>query len=54
MQYIYDLISAVLPFSWLRPVFMKNAFLALLFAGPLFGTLGSVVVSNRMAFSAMP
>ena len=50
MQYIYDLISAVLPFSWLRPVFMKNAFLALLFAGPLFGTLGSVVVSNRMAF----
>ena len=50
MQHIYDFIAAVLPYEWLTPLFMKNAFLAILLAGPLFGTLGSVVVSNRMAF----
>jgi zinc transport system permease protein len=50
MQHIYDLIGTVLPFEWLGPDFMKNAFLALLAAGPLFGILGSFVVSNKMAF----
>ncbi|MCR5288927.1 MAG: metal ABC transporter permease [Treponema sp.] len=37
-------------FTWLEPTFMKNALLAIIFAGPLFGILGSVVVANRMAF----
>lgn len=50
MNTIYGLINTVLPFTWLEPDFMKNALLALLIAGPLFGLLGSVVVSNRMAF----
>lgn len=50
MQHIYDFIGTVLPFEWLEPDFMKNAFLALLAAGPLFGILGSFVVSNKMAF----
>lgn len=36
--------------SWLEPQFMKNALIAVLIACPLFGTLGSVVVSNQMAF----
>jgi len=50
MQHIYNCISIILPFEWLAPDFMKNAFLALLAAGPLFGILGSFVVSNKMAF----
>lgn len=50
MQFFYTIISTILPFSWLEPDFMKNAFLAVLLAAPLFGLLGSVVVSNQMAF----
>ncbi len=50
MQTLYTIISTILPFSWLEPDFMKNAFLAVLLAAPLFGLLGSVVVSNQMAF----
>src|SRR5574344_600456 len=50
MAVMYKVIETILPFSWLEPDFMKNAFLAVLIACPLFGTLGSVVVSNQMAF----
>lgn len=50
MQTLYTIISTILPFSWLEPTFMKNAFMAVLLAAPLFGLLGSVVVSNQMAF----
>lgn len=50
MNGIYQFIDTVLPFEWLEPAFMKNAFLAILIACPLFGTLGTTVVSNRMAF----
>ena len=44
MNLIYSAIDAVLPFEWLSPVFMKNAFLAILIACPLFGILGTSVV----------
>lgn len=37
-------------FEWLEPSFMKNAFFALLIACPLFGALGTSVVTNRMSF----
>lgn len=50
MNLIYSIIDIVLPFEWLSPVFMKNAFLAILIACPLFGILGTSVVSNRMSF----
>lgn len=50
MNAIYNFISTVLPFEWLSPEFMKNALLAVIVACPLFGTLGTVVVSNSMAF----
>lgn len=39
-----------LPFSWAHYVFMKNALLAVLLVTPLFALLGTMVVSNRMAF----
>ena len=50
MNTIYAFIDAVLPVEWLSPQFMKNALLAVIVACPLFGTLGTVVVSNKMAF----
>ncbi len=46
----YSLCDVVLPFSWLGHSFMKNALLAVLLVTPLFGLLGTMVVSNRMAF----
>lgn len=50
MQGVYSVLEVLLPFEWLEPEFMKNALLAVVVAAPLFGTLGSVVVSNQMAF----
>ncbi len=50
MQMIYTFLDTILPFEWLGPSFMKNAFLAVLLAAPLFGTLGTFVVSSQMAF----
>ena len=32
MNLIYSLIDTALPFQWLSPVFMKNAFLAIIVA----------------------
>jgi zinc transport system permease protein len=46
----YGLINLVLPFQWLGHGFMKNALLAVILVTPLFGLLGTMVVSNRMAF----
>lgn len=50
MSVLYSIIDTILPFDWLGPNFMKNAFLAVLVAAPLFGVLGSFVVSNKMSF----
>lgn len=50
MSFLYSIIDTILPFQWLAPNFMKNAFLAVLVAAPLFGVLGSFVVSNKMSF----
>ena len=52
MDLIYSLMDIVLPFSWAEHTFMKNALLAVLLITPLFGILGTMVVSNRMAFFA--
>lgn len=50
LESIYSLLNLLLPFQWLDHTFMKNAFLAVLMVTPLFGLLGTMVVSNRMAF----
>ena len=50
MQAIYSIIENLLPFEWLEMTFMKNAFLAVIIACPLFGILGTSVVSNKMSF----
>jgi zinc transport system permease protein len=46
----YGFIDFILPFQWTGHMFMKNALLAVLLVTPLFGILGTMVVSNRMAF----
>jgi len=50
METIYHMIELVLPFSWVKYDFMKNALLAVLLITPLFGILGTMIVNNRMAF----
>ncbi len=50
MKQLYDIMEAILPFSWAEYDFMKNALLAVLIITPLFGVLGTMIVNNRMAF----
>jgi len=50
LEWWYQLVDFVLPFQWTESEFMKNALLAILLVTPLFGLLGTMVVSNRMAF----
>ncbi|MGV8905193.1 MAG: metal ABC transporter permease [Acetobacterium sp.] len=45
-----DFITIILPFQWAQYDFMKNALLAILLITPLFGLLGTMIVSNKMAF----
>ncbi|MGI6550734.1 MAG: metal ABC transporter permease [Syntrophomonadales bacterium] len=46
----YALVNVVFPFDWAEFDFMKNALLAVLLVSPIFGLLGTMVVSNNMAF----
>ena len=46
----HDLITVILPFQWADYDFMKDALLAILLITPLFGLLGTMIVSNKMAF----
>ena len=50
MNVIYQILDAILPFSWLDYHFMKNAFVAVLLITPLLGMLGTMAVNNKMAF----
>ena len=46
----YKLADYVLPFDLARYIFIKNALLAVLLVTPIFGVLGTMVVSNGMVF----
>lgn len=50
MENIYLFLDKIMPFEWLEYDFMKNAFLATILIGLLFGFLGSMVVNNKLAF----
>jgi len=50
MQNLYAFLDFILPFEWLTHNFMKNAFIATILIGILFGFLGSMVVNNKMSF----
>ena len=45
----YSLIDS-LPFEWAHFSFMQNALLAILLVSPLFALIGTLVISNQMAF----
>ncbi len=49
-EFWYNSVDTILPFQWVSHAFMKNALLAILLITPLFGLLGTMVVSNKMAF----
>ena len=46
----YRIVDLLIPFQWGHYLFMKNALLAVLVITPVFALLGTMVVSNRMAF----
>ncbi len=50
MSAVYAALDALFPFEWMQYTFMKNALLAVLMIAPLFGTLGTMAVDNKMAF----
>lgn len=50
MDILYDIMEAILPFTWANYNFMKNALLAILIITPLFGIVGTMVINNKMAF----
>ncbi|MDD5945087.1 MAG: metal ABC transporter permease [Clostridia bacterium] len=50
MNTLYNILEALLPFSFIQFDFMKNALLAVLLVTPLFGMLGTMAVNNKMAF----
>ena len=49
MNLWYQLLE-LLPVGWLSMNFMKNALLAVLIIGPLFGLLSTMVVTGKMSF----
>lgn len=50
MELIYDIMDKLMPFEFMRYTFMKNSFLAILIATPIFAILGTMVVNKKMAF----
>ena len=48
-EFIYSILE-VLPFEFMNNTFMKNAFLSVLLATPVFALLGTMIVNNKMAF----
>lgn len=50
MDFIYNAVDFLLPFSFLGSTFMKNAFITILLLSPLLGILSTMIVSNSMAF----
>ncbi|MBR6033487.1 MAG: metal ABC transporter permease [Clostridia bacterium] len=50
MQELINNFLGVLPFEFLNYTFMKNAFIAILLATPIFAILGTMIVNNKMAF----
>lgn len=50
LDFWYKMIDTLLPFDWTSFDFMKNALLAIILVSPLFGLLGTMIVSNKLAF----
>lgn len=50
MENLYKIMELILPFSWAKYDFMKNALLAVILITPIFAFLGTAIISKHMAF----
>lgn len=50
MNVLYQILEKIMPFQWITYDFMKNALVAVLIITPLFAILGTMIVSQKMAF----
>lgn len=50
MEFIYNIMETLLPFTWVQYDFMKNAIIAVVLITPLLGMLGTMAVNHNMAF----
>ncbi|MDD5679633.1 MAG: metal ABC transporter permease [Candidatus Omnitrophica bacterium] len=50
IEILYKIIESILPFTWVKYEFMKNALLAVILVTPVFALVGTMVISKRMAF----
>lgn len=50
MDIIYNIMETILPNSFMKYDFMKNALIAIIIITPLFGMVGTMIVNNKMAF----
>ena len=50
MEILYKTIESMLPFTWVKYEFMKNALLAVILITPVFALIGTMVISKHMAF----
>lgn len=50
MDMVYHVLETLLPFSFMKYDFIKNAILAIVMLAPLFAILGTMIVNNKMAF----
>lgn len=50
MEFIYNILEKILPFSWVSYDFMKNAFVAIILITPLLGIVGTLVVQKKMSY----
>ncbi|MFH0763927.1 MAG: metal ABC transporter permease [Candidatus Omnitrophota bacterium] len=50
IEILYKIIESILPFTWVKYEFMKNALLAVILITPLFALIGTMVISKHMAF----
>ena len=48
-EFVYSILE-LLPFDFMNYAFMKNAFISILLATPVFAILGTMIVNNKMAF----
>lgn len=47
---LYKIMETLLPFSWVKYEFMKNAMLAVIMVTPIFALMGTMIISKHMVF----
>lgn len=50
MNVIYNILETIIPFEFMKYTFIKNAFIAVLLATPIFALIGTMIVNKKMAF----